>query len=126
MSEQFICYMLRTVPGFSDDATISLEATTIVYTNKQPEAIEDIHDELDVDTTNDCLSELASKLMALCRLLITQDLSAYKICDSPLMHYLAIRGIDEKSDSAGQRNTRTSLQECFGLCSCWHWSWPSH
>ena len=36
--------------------------------------------------------------MKLCRLVIQQDLSAAKVYDSPLMHYLAVRGIDEKAE----------------------------
>ena len=36
--------------------------------------------------------------MKLCRLVIMQDLSGAKLYDSPLMHYLAVRGIDEKAE----------------------------
>ena len=36
--------------------------------------------------------------MQLCHLVITQDLSALKLYDSPLMHYLAVRGIDKKAE----------------------------
>ena len=35
--------------------------------------------------------------MHLCRLVITQDHSAAKLYDSPLKHYLVVRGIYEKA-----------------------------
>ncbi len=94
MWEQFICYMVRTVPADSDKPT----KTGVVYTSEQRQAIEDIQDSLDNDGTNKGLPALANELMQLCRQVITQDLSVAKLYDSPLMHYLAVRGIDENAE----------------------------
>lgn len=92
--EQFICYMVRTVPADSDEDT----ETGVVYTREQRQAIEDIQDSVDDDMTSEGLPALADELMQLCRLVITQDMSAAKLYDSPLMHYLAVRGIDKKAE----------------------------
>ena len=40
----------------------------------------------------------ANELMKLCRLVITEELSAAKLYNSPLMYYLAVRGIDKKAE----------------------------
>lgn len=93
--EQFLCYMVRTVPADFDEPT----ETGVMYTKEQREAIEDIHDALDDDDSDVGLAALASIVMRLCRLVVTQDLSATKLYDSPLMHYLAVRGIDEQTES---------------------------
>ena len=94
MWEQFICYMVRTVPDDTEEAT----ETGVTYTAEQRRAIEDIQDSLDDDESEEGLPALASELMKLCGLVIMQDLSAAKLYDSPLMHYLAVRGIDEKAE----------------------------
>ncbi len=92
MWEQFICYMVRTVPADPDEGT----ETGVVYTKEQRQAIEDIQDSLDDDGTDEGLPALANGLMQLCHLVVTQ--SATKLYDSPLMHYLAVRGIDKKAE----------------------------
>jgi len=38
-------------------------------------------------------------LMHLCMLVVMQDTSRIKLYESPLMHYLAVRGVDEKSET---------------------------
>ena len=72
----------------------------MIYTEEQRRAIEDIQDSLDDndDDSHEGLLVLTSELMNICRLVITQDFSATKLYDSPLMHYLAVRGIDEKAE----------------------------
>ena len=72
--------MVRTVPADSDEGT----ETGVVYMSEQQQAIEDIQGSLDDGVTNEGLPALASELMQLCRLVITQDLSAAKLYDSPL------------------------------------------
>ena len=94
MWEQFICYMVRTAP---DDAEEAME-TGVNYTVEQPLAIEGIHDSLEDDESGEGLPALASELMKLCGLVIMQDLSAAKLYDFPLMHYLAVRAIDKKAE----------------------------
>jgi hypothetical protein len=43
--------------------------------------------------------ELTSELMNLCRLVLMYDTSRISLYDSPLMHYLAVRGFDTESKS---------------------------
>src|ERR1700710_335475 len=43
--------------------------------------------------------ELTSELMGLCRLVLVHDTSRISLYDSPLMHYLAVRGFDAESKS---------------------------
>ena len=104
--------MLRTAPAeFGDDTE-----TGVVYTQEQWEAIRAIQETLESDTTEHDTTEhdtidhtiddtmddttdhddtiLQSQLMRLCQLIIIQDTSALTLYESPLMHYLAIRGID--------------------------------
>ena len=90
--EQFLCYMVRTVPADFDEPT----ETGVIYTKEQREAIEDIHDAMDDDDSDVGLAALASNVMKLYRLVVMQDLSKTKLYDSPLMHYLAVRGIDKR------------------------------
>lgn len=94
MWEQFLCYMVRTVPADANKTT----ETGIVYTREQREAIEDIQDSLEDDNGEVGLDVLANEVMKLCCLVIMQDLSATKLYDSPLMHYLAVCGIDQKAE----------------------------
>lgn len=74
--------MVRTVPANLDEGM----ETGLVDTSEQRQAIEGIQDSLDDDVTNDGRRALANELMQLCCLVITQDLSAAKLYDSPLMH----------------------------------------
>jgi len=41
--------------------------------------------------------DLTGVLMHLCMLVIMQDTSRIKLYESPIMHYLAVRGVDKKS-----------------------------
>ena len=41
--------------------------------------------------------DLTIALMRLCMSVVMQDTSSIKLYDSPIMHYLAVRGVDEKS-----------------------------
>ena len=40
---------------------------------------------------------LTNALMRLCTLVVMQDTSCIKLYESPMMHYLAVRGVDEIS-----------------------------
>src|SRR5271167_3688262 len=42
-------------------------------------------------------SGVTNALMRLCMLVVMQDTSRIKLYESPIMHYLAVRGVDEKS-----------------------------
>ena len=75
--------MVRTMPADLDEGT----EIGVVYSGLA-----------DDDVTNKGLPALASELMQLCCLVITQELSAAKLYDSRLMHYPAVQGIDEKAE----------------------------
>lgn len=94
MWEHFICYMVRTEPADFDEPS----ETGIIYTKEQWQAIEDIQDTLDNHNSNESPPALANELMQLCRLVVKQDLSRAKLCDYPLMHYMAVRGNDQKAE----------------------------
>jgi hypothetical protein len=41
--------------------------------------------------------KLTNALMLLCMLVVRQDTSRISLYESPMMHYLAVRGVDEQS-----------------------------
>lgn len=47
--------------------------------------------------------------MCLCMLVVMQDTSRIKLYESPLMHYLAVRGVDEKSKALQSPFSYTSI-----------------
>ena len=72
------------------------------YTNAQWKCIQRIREELDENNPVDSEAEdeeLTSTLMCLCMLTVMQDTSRVRLYHSPIMHYLAVRGIDEQSKS---------------------------
>jgi superfamily II DNA helicase RecQ len=111
--EQFICYVIRTTPEEFEEET----ETGIQFTREQWECVQRIQDHLgrgmpeDDDPDNEESGqdeesyerardpELTSELMDLCRLVLVQDTSRISLYDSPLMHYLAVRGFDTESKS---------------------------
>jgi hypothetical protein len=44
-------------------------------------------------------ADLTNALMCLCMLVVRQDTSRIKLYESPMMHYLAVRGVDEQSET---------------------------
>lgn len=109
----FICYMIRTAPleSFTDETgkldpnvRSNLTATTetgVRFTNAQWKCIQRIRSELDNEVADDDTEDqpLTSTLMCLCMLTVMQDTSRIGLYHSPMMHYLAVRGIDEQSQS---------------------------
>ena len=111
--EQFICYVIRTTPEEFDEET----ETGVQYTREQWECVQRIQGHLarDMPDDNDPDDEesgqdeesyererdpeLTSELMGLCRLVLVHDTSRISLYDSPLMHYLAVRGFDTESKS---------------------------
>ena len=57
----------------------------------QPESLSELVEPKDQDP------DLTGVLMHLCMLVIMQDTSRIKLYKSPIMHYLAVRRVDEKS-----------------------------
>jgi hypothetical protein len=98
--EQFICYMIRTTPDEFDDNT----QTGVKFTKDQWESTKRIYEHLKIEPPDDPYDEeseqdqeLTYELMNLCQLVLMQDTSRIPLYESPLMHYLAVRGIDTKS-----------------------------
>jgi hypothetical protein len=76
--------------------------TGVTYTNAQWRCIQRIRGELDEGHPADDETEdrpLTNALMCLCMLTVMQDTSRIGLYHSPMMHYLAVRGIDEQSQS---------------------------
>lgn len=72
------------------------------YTNAQWKCIQRIRNKLDENTPADDETEdrsLINALMCLCMLTVMQDTSRIGLYHSPMMHYLAVRGVDEQSQS---------------------------
>ena len=75
--------------------------TGITYSQEQWQAIQEIRQHLtepddSVDDENPD-PQVSSALMHLCMLVIMQDTSRIGLYASPLMHYLAVRGVDEQA-----------------------------
>jgi hypothetical protein len=105
------------------------------YSQDQWEAIQRLRDHLKEPESpgNDSMyaedqgPNLTNALMRLCMLVVMQDTSSIKLYESPLMHYLAVRGVDEKSKALRSPFFYTPI--LAGACgsagwSCWRW--PSH
>ena len=70
-----------------------LESNTTEHDTIEHDTMEHAMDHT-IDDTIDHDTTLQSQLMRLCQLIIIQDTSALTLYESPLMHYLAIRGIN--------------------------------
>ena len=44
-------------------------------------------------------ADVTNALMCLCMLVVMQNTSRIKLYKSPMMHYLAVRGVDEQSET---------------------------
>jgi len=90
--EQFICYMIRTMPEeFNNESE-----TGVVYTDQQWESIKRIKEAVSIPQPGEDNQdeELTNELMHLLQLVLMQDTSRIPLYNSPFMHYLAVRGID--------------------------------
>lgn len=100
----FVCYAMRTAPiEHWDDKT----ETGVRFTRPQWKSIKQMRTILmtpcpDDPTTEveDQDQELTSELMGFCQLVVMQDMGKQKsVYDSPLMHYLAVMGVDTESNT---------------------------
>jgi len=78
--------------------------TGVKYSQDQWNAIQAIREHLEapeIDAADaraqDQDADVTNALMHLCMLVIMQDTSRIKLYESPLMHYLAVRGVDEQA-----------------------------
>ena len=86
-----LCYVIRTAPdSFKDDT-----ATGITFTADQWQCIKDVQDAAAVAVADK--HELDTRLIKLILILITQETSQLYLYESPIIHYLAMRGIDSQT-----------------------------
>lgn len=78
--------------------------TGVTYSQDQWQAIHEIRQHLEVPESNaddipaqDQDPDVTNALMHLCMLVVMQDTSRIGLYTSPLMHYLAVRGVDEQA-----------------------------
>jgi hypothetical protein len=95
--QQGLCYWMRTAPAEWGDES----ETGVQFTNEQLESIQKIRIILQTDPPEDEFTEeeerdqaLTTELMQLCMLIVMQDMSKISVYDSPLMHFMAIMGVD--------------------------------
>jgi len=88
---------MRTAPGEWGDES----ETGVQFTKEQWESIQKIRVILQTDPSEDEFTEeeeqdqaLTTELMQFCMLIVMQDMSKITVYDSPLMHFLAVMGID--------------------------------
>ncbi|OAF55127.1 hypothetical protein VC83_08395 [Pseudogymnoascus destructans] len=95
--QRFICYMMRTATVDWEDDT----ETGVEFTHAQWQSIQQIHTHLQTEPNNEDDQDplLTAELMRLCMLVVMQDTSKIGLYESPLMHYLAVRGIDPLTKS---------------------------
>jgi hypothetical protein len=110
--EQFICYMIRTTPDEFEDDT----QTGVKFTKAQWESTKAIQVHLKTNAQDDPYDEesewdrdLTNEVMNLCQLVLMQDTSRITLYESPLMHYLAVRGIDPHSEAYQTSVSYTSI-----------------
>ena len=80
---------------------LTLIETGVEFTHAQWQSIQQIHTHLQTEPNNEDDQDplLTAELMRLCMLVVMQDTSKIGLYESPLMHYLAIRGIDPLNKS---------------------------
>jgi hypothetical protein len=95
--QQGLCYWMRTAPAEWGDES----ETGVQFTEEQLESIRKIRVMLQTDPWEDEFTEeeerdreLTTELMRFCMLIIMQDMSKITVYDSPLMHFLAVMGVD--------------------------------
>jgi hypothetical protein len=95
--QQGLCYWMRTAPAEWGDES----ETGVQFTNEQLESIQKIRIILQTDLPEDEFTEeeerdqvLTTELIQFCMLIVIQDMSKISVYDSPLMHFMAIMGVD--------------------------------
>ena len=95
--QQGLYYWIRTAPAEWGDES----ETGVQFTEEQLESIQEIRIILQTDPPEDEFTEeeerdqaLTTELMQFCMLIVMQDMSKISVYDSPLMHFMAIMGVD--------------------------------
>jgi superfamily II DNA helicase RecQ len=100
--EHFICYALRTAPSDVNDEETE---TGVYFPKKQRIVINNIREMLKVDCLDDEYTdetekdkELGEVLMHFCWMVLNQNMERETVYRSPLMHFLAVMGIDASAE----------------------------
>jgi hypothetical protein len=95
--QHFLCYAMRTAPAEWGDES----ETGVIYTERQLSMINEIRAILQTEPPGDEYTdereqdqELTTALMRFCMAVVMQDMSKITVYDSPLMHFLAVMGVD--------------------------------
>jgi hypothetical protein len=100
--QHFLCYAMRTAPAEWGEES----ETGVTYTEKQWEIIDQIRTILQSEPPEDEYTdereqdpELTTALMRFCMAVVMQDTSKITVYDSPLMHFLAVMGVDTQTQA---------------------------
>ena len=88
---RLLCYIMRTAPESIDNKI----ETGVKFSELQLVSVQDVQDAVAVAMAD---SKLDSALMRLIISLIAQDTSQLLLYESPVMHYLAVRGVNPQTE----------------------------
>lgn len=98
----FWCYVMRTTPPVWGDQS----ETGVVYTQEQWKLVDQMRTVLQTDPPEDVYTEveeqdqeLITTLMRLCMAIVMQDMSKMTVYQSPLMHFLAVMGVNRETNT---------------------------
>ena len=98
--QHFLCYAIRTAPAEWGEES----ETGVEYTEEQWEIIDQMRTILQIEPPEDEHTdekeqdkELTTTLMRFCMAVVMQDTSKVTVYDSPLMHFLAVMGVDSQT-----------------------------
>jgi superfamily II DNA helicase RecQ len=92
--QRLLCYVIRTAPESLEEET----KTGIKFSGLQLQHVKDVREALAVAVAvADDDSTLDTRLMALIISLLAEDTSQLQLYQSPVMHYLAVRGINAQT-----------------------------
>lgn len=100
--QHFLCYVMRTMPiTWSDESE-----TGVVYTEDQWRMIDRVRTILQTNPPEDEYTdpseqdqELTIAIMRFCMYVVMQDTSRITVYESPLMHFLAVMGVDAQTNT---------------------------
>lgn len=92
--QRFLCYVMRTAPRTWEEES----ETGVTYTESQLDIIDEMRTILRTalpEGEEDSI--LTTELMRFCMAVVMQDMSKVTVYESPLMHFLAVMGVDTQN-----------------------------